>query len=143
MPIDPKTIEAWKSAWRDIEAWAAYAQQGDAGACRVMDAKMAALASEAFPRLLAERKEITAALGPLVADLGQPLPEMVRNAVAWGMARDKAREEAVALLREVEWQGMEWDGETYSRACPVCGNDAYIQALHAPDCRLAAFLGAN
>lgn len=87
----------------------------------------------------AEREEILSALAPLVKDIGDPIPEMVRRAVEWGLARDGAREEMLALLRKIQWQGDISEGAGDDALCPACLGTP--QRGHGPDCRLAAFLG--
>lgn len=50
------------------------------------------------------------------------------------------REEIVTLFRELEWCGLSADEKgTVSIECPVCAHGPLEK--HAPDCRLAAFLG--
>lgn len=59
------------------------------------------------------------------------------NLVQAGVALLAERKELLALLREVEWRGGFEHSDAY---CPICGADK-DDGKHAPDCRLAAFLG--
>lgn len=127
MPIDPKKIEEWRATY--LRVVGTMAESPD----------VARIVAEAFPALLAEREEILSALAPLVRDIGDPIPEMVRRAVEWGLARDGAREEMLALLRKIQWQGDISEGAGNDALCPACLGTP--QRGHGPDCRLAAFLG--
>lgn len=112
--IDQKKITEWKSAWEEIAVWSGHAQQGDAGAGRAASARLAGLASEAFPALLAERDELLALL----------------REIQWA---DNSGDEYTAECpccggtSPVSAANHDYDP-----------NDRDIS--HRPDCRLAAFL---
>lgn len=68
------------------------------------------------------------------------------EAIAWAMRnkiggqRGSPTEDALSVLREIEWNGGL--SGTYGPVCPSCGADAdeIGEKLHAPGCRLAALI---
>lgn len=57
---------------------------------------------------------------------------------------EQERDEALSLLREVEWSGSACHDYGSSPACPACERDmSGGDKTHAPDCKLAALLAKH
>jgi hypothetical protein len=55
----------------------------------------------------------------------------------------RERNEARAVLRDLEWSGSVKPGDPLFRSCPSCGISGHPGAPHADDCRLAKVLGVQ
>jgi len=66
-------------------------------------------------------------------------PEELHGALAW---HAQWRDNALALLRDLEWSGSAFVGDELYEACPCCGAARFSIApgVHAPDCGLALLI---
>lgn len=118
--IDPKKIEEWKAA---AERSVGEGSAGDR------------LPAQWIVDLLAEREEMQA---EALAEREGLIEALLRVATTLPVAASSVRLlEALAVLRDVEWNGPTPEGPGALR-CPACGQR--MEKGHAPDCRLAALL---